>query len=74
MSVSRIQRGQKHEPGLVKFPAAFKALGISKNTAYKMYREGTFPIEVIDIGGGPTKGPRHFCRTADVAQFIRQAV
>ena len=52
------------QPLLDLYPEAADHLGIGRTVAYRMAREGTFPIEVLEVGG------RLKVRTADLRRYV----
>lgn len=51
-------------PVFVRLPAAADVFGIAHSEAYKLARQGQFPVEVVRIG------TRLRCRTADLIRAV----
>jgi hypothetical protein len=51
-------------PELVTLKAACARLGVHLNTGYAWRDAGTFPVEIL-VMGGPVRG-RYYCRVADL--------
>ena len=62
--MTRILPDPKIRPLMSMWPEAAEWLDIGKTTAYRLAKEGAFPIEVLQIGG------KLKVRTADLRRYL----
>jgi predicted DNA-binding transcriptional regulator AlpA len=56
------------EPLVIPLAEVAALFGIHRDSAYRMHREGTFPIRVMRIGG--EKSGKLVCSRKDVDEFV----
>jgi hypothetical protein len=65
MPESRVIPLPEHQPMLDLWPDGAEAIGVGRSSAYAMAAAGTFPVEVLRIGG------LWKVRTADLRRYLR---